>query len=604
MVQNLQQTVNTAATGNYGFTGLPKAKTINPANGQAINNAIGGAFNSGMNALSNFGNRLMNPQVPARTPSAQPGYSSLQGLGYQSPIPAGIIPQFMPDTNGNFVKPQTQPIVQQTSVVDKPVLTNTGVKNEVKANTTTIDPVQPLNIPNTPPVQSFTSGQVGVGGAGLNTSGSNLTAGQSPSKPFQIPTSGFTSANLNPQNSSYSDILNKQKQTINQYQQAYDQYANFAGAEKTGSLNDLLRENQALYSGDTQDFGFGVQNLVKNQDLLRQAAREIPTQTALMKAEGLGKSIGYQSEVFQNQLKSTPGLESVQQAPDGSVIGIIRDPMTGLTRAQNFGNPMLGTQGFEGQGSFDSIGGGGQGGGFGQISETITLPQNADGTYMTAEGGSVNSDYAKRISSLPPVYQPLVKAGAGGVAYLDNTNNSIAPQVATLLSQSLGIPVLDREGVAGMQEVKSLYDILNQVDTLADSVLRSGVVGKGLNSMEAVVNKYTGFKPILNTFNNLKAVAGKLDTRLMGGIGSGFRQNSTNLDATLAGLSTSFDNLEESKTKTGNIRALLDQAMRQTFPGYKGSGETLGAGQQYAPINGGYSGGFVQTKVGAIPTDW
>ena len=509
------------------------------------------AINFSQNALSQASNNIPNTVQPTPTQSAGP--IQLPQLGFNN-IPGTPFQTVQPDAHGNIVSPNG-------------LQTNSSTKNQIDAFS--------QNNPNVQLQGTITD-------------------------PFSVDTSGSNSNVFNQQNPSYSDILNTQMGTINKYMEAYNNYAQNYGAQQTGNLNDLLRENSALYSGDTTDFGQGTQGLVKNQDILRQAARQIPTQTALLGAQGLGNAIGYQSQVFQNQLAAAPTTNNVQIAANGDVIGTQRNPMTGALTPVNMGNVYQGTyagqggNGQTGQGNTvmsgqqnnqmpQSFGTGMSGATNGQI---MMQPSGTKVGFYTnpTDGGDMSQTYAQKVSSLPSAFQSYVLTGPEGTAYIDSSRvpnwaQTVMPEYAS----QAGIPYLDSTQAGGLQSVYSLYNTLDAMQGLVQNTLKSGVVGHAIDWTKSQINDIFQNDPQLQNFNNLRTLAGQADTNLMGGIGSGFRQNTANLAVSIQNLPTASDSIETADVKLAATRKLLDQAMLKTFPGFTGSGSIQTGGAQSSP---------------------
>lgn len=418
--------------------------------------------------------------------------------------------------------------------------------------------------------------------------------------PYTIGTDNFDSNGL-AGNTSYSDVLNQRQQLENQYAQIYNNYVQSQVGLNTAKLQDQGLVNNALYSGDTTSYGQGAAGVAQNAANIREAMLQTQAQTPLLQLQGISNMLGFQNQDIQNQLATVPNLQNVTQAADGSIVGFIRDPLTGQVTTQNFGNPLTGTFSSDGQ-TGASIGGGSstqnQNG-----AGSISLPSNGDGTYQTANGGSVNATYAEKISQLSPQYQSYALSGPQGVAYIDSTRLSALPQGVQYQIQqqaaAAGIPWLDQSQASGMQQVQDLYTTLDATQQLVNTALKSGPAGAITDYARTQLNNIFQTEPLLQGFNSLRTQAGAADTSLMGGIGSGFRQNTANLELSIQNFPTSSDSVETANAKIANIKYLLDTSLQKTFPGLQTGSSLVNNGQQ-----SGYTGSFINTSVGPIPNSY
>lgn len=543
--------------------------TTNPL-GVSINNNIGGATTGAF-------------YQPTTTVGASlvPGAASFGALPSTTTLAPTLSPALSlnPNPAGNYLAP----VSPKTTTP------------QVASSTTTATPVA-SETTNTQPITQSYDPTLG------NSSYTDPTLGSSPSNtPFNINTSGLTSDSLTGGITS-NDVLTQRQQMENQYLAQYNQGVQAAQDLKTTQLQDQGLIQNAQYSGDTTDFGQGAAGLAKNAAAIREGVQSIQAQTPMLQAQGTANVLGFQNQDIQNQLATVPNLQNVTQAADGSIIGFLRDPLTGQVTTQNFGNPLTGTFSSDGQ-TGASIGGGSSmanSNGAG----SITLPSNGDGTYQTANGGVVNSTYAQKVSSLSPQYQSYAQAGPQGVAYIDSSRLSELPSGVQYQIQqqaaAAGIPWLDSTQASGLQQVQDLYTTLDATQQLVNTALKSGPAGAITDYARTQLNNIFQTEPLLQGFNSLRTQAGAADTSLMGGIGSGFRQNTANLELSIQNFPTSSDSIETANAKIANIKYLLDTSLQKTFPATQTGSSLVNTGQTQASSGNNY----VQTKVGAIPTNW
>lgn len=382
----------------------------------------------------------------------------------------------------------------------------------------------------------------------------------------------------------FKDLVAKRDE---QQRKFAEQYA----ANEALKAQNYADQFKARQAGDTTDFGTGMEAFVARQNDLKQllsstqlAAQKVPLDFA---TQNISTFLSGQQDTRAN----APEFSNFTTNPQGDVYGTVRDPRSGATSIQAFGNIYNGT--FN-QANPQPAGGAQNGG---------ALSPLGNGMFRTPDGGTVNQTYAQKISSLPAQYQQFVNAGPEGVAYINSSRLSQLPAGAQQDIQrkaaAAGIPWLDEEQSAGLQSVYGLYDTLGLMQSLIEETLSAGVVGKVKGGVKAKMQDVFGVYPQLQNFNNLRTLAGQADTNLMGGIGSGFRQNTANLGLSVQNLPTSTDNLETAKVKIAATRALLDQSMLKTFPNFEGTGSLM-----TGATKGATSGSVIQTKVGAVDNSW
>lgn len=511
--------------------------------------AVSGIGNFTMDAVKGVGNlynKITTPATINPQPSVQPN---------QPPQPSTI------NTNQPVISPnhKTETVVKTTHT---PIINPQPVYQPGQSSN-----VGGMNVGNFGP-----SGN--MGGVGTYIKPGTFDTQNDPG--VGIPSStGFNPPPINGQVTSdylsnkntYFDLLDKQRQYQQDYVKQLNDYNNLVASDK-------MNANKALYSGDTVDYGLGVAGLTERTNALKEAAAAAGLQGAAKLVDFGGTNISQYFTGQQNTRANAPTFENLTTSPTGDVYATQRDPVTGQTSLIGLGNIYNGT--FNNPQSQ---------GGTAQPTQAInpSLKQNNDGTFTLPDGGVVNPVYAQKISTLPNAYQPFVSTGPQGVAYINLDKISQLPTGVQgdiqRKASELGIPVLDTTQSAGLQSVYSLYNTLDLMQNLVDTTLRPGVLGKGIDTLESFVNKFVQYKPILQNFDNLRTLAGQADTNLMGGIGSGFRQNTANLGVSIQNLPVPSDNKESATVKINATRALLDAAMSKTFPAFSGSGSILSNGQ-------------------------
>lgn len=506
-------------------------------------------------------NQLFAPQAPAtpvKAPAAAPtsivdtGSANYRPPEFGAPQFTGPLPAQqklspaqqialnhvgLPQTStGNIVAP-TAPKTAPTITTGNPVQVA-----PTSAPTPVSDPTQGgLLIPATP---NFSSGATGA------------------NSPFSLSMTNVPSSSLATGGPTATDVLTKRQQMENSYLQTYQQYADAQTAENVGKLNDMGREQNALYSGDTTDFGLGLSGLVKNQDIIKQAARATQTQGALLQTQGISNALGFENQDIQNTLAAAPQLGNVQVTATGDVIGTQRDPVTGAVSPLNLGNIYNGTySGTAAQGQSSSQG----------------LPSAAIAAQYP------NPTTAQAVSRLSSVAQPYVDQGPSGMGYIDDDR---VPQNLKDLVQNqakqAGIPYLTSGETQGVQSLDVIFKALNGMKQLATATLSNGIGGRiegltlnpieqflqtGPDIIDPMTGKATPRGVLLNQFNQYKDAAAKAVTALAGGNGSGLRLNNDLITIASNNLPTSDDNLQNVTSKIAYVTSLLNNQLSQKFPG-------------------------------------
>jgi hypothetical protein len=368
----------------------------------------------------------------------------------------------------------------------------------------------------------------------------------------------------------------------------YTTEANARIADLQASNRDYTLTFNALENArkNTLD-AFQVQSPFYKPQEISPGSQIVDPSTGKVITQGTGISPSMIQSTAQNLETSALQNGTIQYNPDGSV-----NHQVYLQQAQQQLQSIYGGQ----------IGGGVSTQNMG-INQSIqsNINNQPTGSFVASNGSVISPEFATKVAQLPPVLQSYVKGGPMGVAYIDSSEIPKGLEQTAKTATSLGIKVMDHGDVQGLMAMGNLYDVMNQVDSLVSATLGSGVIGKIENSLSALANKYTGYKPILENYNALRETAGKATTALMGGIGSGFRMNMPEIDAAVQRLPTAYDSLEQAAVKTASVRKLLDNGMKQMFPTFQGTGSLQSTGEKTTPT---ITNAVVQTKAGAINTNW
>lgn len=466
---------------------------------------------------------------------------------------------------GNIVVPKNTNTNTSTKTTNN---TNNQINNNSKVEQGNQNGVENMNN------SSLNNNQNAPGFAGANSSGSNATNSGAVVNPdgtvsepqFNVPTNQTTSAAFQ-NGSTYQDLLAKRQQLENTAQQAL---TNQLQTQYKG-MGDVLN---AKYSGDTTDYGIGAGFLAQQRADIQNLGATIPMQVA-------SQQIGYSQQDIANQLAAQPQNSDIYTDPQGNRFIVQRDPTTGYNKQVYQGNIYTG-QGANGQ---PMVGQNQTGNG---INNTQT--NQSTGSMVASDGGTIAPTYASKVQQMPSILQNYVLTGPQGVAYIDESKitDPALKQSASLFASKAGVPFLTHDDALGLQSIGNLYSTLDQINGLVDQTLKSGVVGKGVDTLEAIANKYTGYKPILTNYQLLRDTAGKAVSALMGGIGSGFRMNMPELDIATSNLPSATDNIQEAKVKIEGVKQLLDNGIKQKFPDFQGTGSLTTGGTSSS--NSAYAG--------------
>lgn len=604
------------STGLGGGVQTSTQPTSSPAGG------IGSLFNSAIGAAGNFyqqngigGNGGVSPAsskplvyAPTTTPTATTPITSEQTPQNQSIVPP---PPAYDTTTGALTD-----YGKSVGMPDVAALRNQQV--------TSINPQNyNINPGSTIPSSSLNSGMtMSDAMSALNKNQNGLFNGSADGKVVpsdslygQVVNGIYNASQYSPQeqqalgqyNNTQNTILQTQLAARRQLQQLQDN-GTFTADQSAPILSELNRRSQAQLadlatqqSGNTlslQTLGMLRQNQLGAYQNIAQFLQ--PTQVAPGSTlynpltgpqyQGSGASPQTIFQTAQQLEQSAQQQGTLQYNTDGTV-----NHQTYIQQAQDYygTHNMLGGNG----GGAQSGGYPGSQGGYGSSPSQaqISLPQNQDGTYQTANGGSVSPVYAQKISSLPSQYQSYVLPGPQGVAYIDASRLSQLPTNVQYQIQSkaaaAGIPWLDSTQSLGLQSVQSLYDTLDATQLLVNKALQSGVGGGVIDAARTKLNDIFQTEPLLQGFKSLRTQAGAADTSLMGGIGSGFRQNTANLQLSIQNFPTSSDNLETANAKIADIKYLLDTSLQKTFPGVQTGSSLVNTGKATGGSQGSQSAG-------------
>jgi hypothetical protein len=457
------------------------------------------------------------------------GLRTLQQSGYTPPSNiASMFPSYIQaDPNGNIkvpVKTQgTAPMVPITPTKDTTTFGGTAAL--------------PTQYDSTGKETGFVYGETPKSDVGILTQ-EQINPAPVSSQPFTVSTEGVTSNALGG-GTTYSDLLAKRQQLEAQAQEALTnqlmtQYQGLAGVEN------------ARYSSSLEDVGLGRAGIAERQATLKNLAASVPAQVAT-------KQLEYSQKDIENKLASTPNLQSVSTAADGSVIGVQLDPTTGLTKTINFGNPLMGTYG------------------------------NTTGGSGTGLGNTPS------MTGIPQIVQTYTQTTSDGIPYINMSKVAQANQnVVKLLAAQYGIPALEDEDVTKVRSIDVTSQNLDQMGKTADSILSSGLFGriKGLtaNKIEAMAQT----NPEISSFQTYRDAAINAIQALAGGSGSGFRLNQSEIEVASSNLPIITDNKETAQMKLGIVKSFLNKWKNQMLPNQQSN--TQAPGQTQPSVSGGTTG--------------
>ena len=204
-----------------------------------------------------------------------------------------------------------------------------------------------------------------------------------------------------------------------------------------------------------------------------------------------------------------------------------------------------------------------------QTGQPVTL---ADKTLVS------NPFSISQVQQLPQNQQQYLAGGPQGMIYVDASRvpASLLPAIKINASRA-GIPVLDEASASGVKSLDVVYKNLENMNTLASTVLGNRLQGLTTNPLQAqlqsgedVVDPITGETVsrgvLLNRFNSYRATAIKSVQGLAGGAGSGLRINTGEISAESDNLPTLGDSKESALAKISQYKTFLNNQLSETFP--------------------------------------
>lgn len=198
-----------------------------------------------------------------------------------------------------------------------------------------------------------------------------------------------------------------------------------------------------------------------------------------------------------------------------------------------------------------------------------TPPSTGGQNTTTPVGGQLSSSASSRVSQLPQWMQSYVDAGPKGVAYI-NDDRVPALQKAAIqnFAAKAGVPYLQAADASAIKSIGVVYQSMESMKNLANTVLSSGWTGKLEDSILGPAAKFVGtdWGNNLLRFDAYRDTAIKAVQALAGGAGSGLRINGAEIMANVNALPTSGDSAESANTKLAEITKIIDQQLGATFP--------------------------------------
>lgn len=220
-------------------------------------------------------------------------------------------------------------------------------------------------------------------------------------------------------------------------------------------------------------------------------------------------------------------------------------------------------------------------------------------TATSPVGGTFSPEATTKIQQLPQAYQNYVDAGPLGVAYIndDRVPANVKQGLQTMASRA-GIPYVQPADVGALKSIETVLNNLDNMQTLADKNLGSGVLGHASDTVFGAGAQalQTSWGIQLGLFDNYRDVAIKAVQALAGGAGSGLRINMGEIAANTQNLPKASDSKENAVAQIKQLKQLIYTQLGTTFPyaqvsvvNSSGQSGTIPASQLSAALGKGYT---------------
>lgn len=202
--------------------------------------------------------------------------------------------------------------------------------------------------------------------------------------------------------------------------------------------------------------------------------------------------------------------------------------------------------------------------------------------------------------SLPNSVAPAYRQLSNGQSYFDSSNLDAAGLgTARAISKKFGIPILDKEKTAAVEDLQSVENGLVTTQLYFEQLAPNGVLGKLSGTISNPLSKLfsTDYGSLLKAYQNNKD---NLFRQISAFAGSHPRLNTTEIITQAQALPTigstpfTIDSLKDGINKMTLLKQSIDNIRASIIPN--------STGKFQAPSQN--VGGTVQTKAGAINTNW
>lgn len=442
-----------------------------------------------------------------------------------------------------------------------PVTPNGNIKTPVSTTPTTSTTSTLPTTSTTPTISTPAAGQITTPtGTGVtNNAGSTGISTQATEPKFNIDTSNVTSGNIAP-GTTYGDILKRRQTLEDQYAKAYQDYAQAKTAENLSALQNKASEYGAAYGTQDISANAALLNQQQMQNVIKQIGAETRTQGALLAAQGVGNLIGYTQQDISNQLAAQATTDGYQVTPAGDVIGYQRNPTTGAVAPLNMGNIYTGTY----------------------APKTGTA-----GGMLSSVGTSMTSNQQPLTSQFSSLHDGR---------YINENDVPAALMTAVKIQAAQdGVRVLPETDVKKVQDIETTADNLNQMQSVSEKILGSGITGRATDTIKTVWNSYAQTNPDIASFDAWRTTAINVIQGLAGGAGSGMRLNGAEITNAVSSLPTSSDNIETANAKLKIVRGYLEKWHSEVLPGQAWTATTQAPTNPNSPANAPQSSAPVNT---------
>lgn len=220
-----------------------------------------------------------------------------------------------------------------------------------------------------------------------------------------------------------------------------------------------------------------------------------------------------------------------------------------------------------------------------KTSQTNTSQTNNQTTTQTLTDPTGNSFYNPKYNSrvqnaisTSGALTPYIKAGPGGVAYIDKDSASSVDirmgQAAQALGSKYGIPVADSNDISVIDGINNISQYVQSMKGFVDKYLNTGsspTASALQNTISSKVNDVLKNNPNLDEFNSfVGGITNTISTikDIAGGAGSGVRITGAEIAGLNSDIPQTTDSYQTAIAKIKSLNTKISQIMHTAFPDF------------------------------------